>query len=386
MSTLIIDADAHVTEPPDLWTSRVPRRYVDEVPRFVRADDGRDIWQLGGVRISTVGQMAVAGWAAFPPDAPATLEECHPAAYDAEARLRYMDEVGIWAQVLYPNVAGFGSQRFLRIPDRELQLLCVRAYNDFLHEWSSADPRRLITVCSTPFWDIEAAVAEVERCAAMGYRGILFTGEPQRFGLPLLGDRHWDPLWSVAQAAALPVHFHLASGEDSSTSQMPERTALVGHRGTNAYLATNMLMKNAGQCADLITCGLLPRFPELKFVSVESGIGWIPTVLEMTDYMVQQVGGGAEMLPSELFRRQVYSTFWFERAAPQHLLGDIPVDNVLFETDFPHGACLYGKGKITDTIDRALATITEESRRKIVWGNAARLYRVDSPVDVLAPA
>ena len=74
-----------------------------------------------------------------------------------------MDAIGIWAQVLYPNVAGFGSQRFLTIPDDELKLICVRAYNDFLRDWAIADPRRLITIMSTPFWDVDAAVAEVER-------------------------------------------------------------------------------------------------------------------------------------------------------------------------------------------------------------------------------
>src|SRR5262245_9727111 len=107
MDGMIIDADAHLTEPRDLWTSRVPKRYVDAVPHMVRADGGWDVWELGGVRISTVGLLAVAGWDSFPPNPPLTLEECHPGAYDANARLRYMDEVGIWAQIMYPNVAGF---------------------------------------------------------------------------------------------------------------------------------------------------------------------------------------------------------------------------------------------------------------------------------------
>ena len=90
-----------------------------------------------------------------------------------------MDAIGIWAQVLYPNVAGFGSQRFLRLGDDELKLICVRAYNDFLRDWASADHRRLLTVMTTPFWDVDAAVAEIERGAAAGHRGILFTGEPR---------------------------------------------------------------------------------------------------------------------------------------------------------------------------------------------------------------
>jgi predicted TIM-barrel fold metal-dependent hydrolase len=378
MSALIIDADSHLTEPPDLWVSRVPKRYVEEVPRFVRNADGVDVWELGGTRISTVGLLAVAGWDAFPPDPPRTLEECHPGAYDAQARLRYMDEAGIWAQVLYPNVAGFGSQRFLKISDRELQVLCVSAYNDFLCEWASVDPRRLITVMSLPFWDIDAAVAEVERCADKGFRGILFTGEPQRFGLPIIGSRHWDPLWSVAQAAGFPIHFHIGGGEESS-GLTPERMDASGLVSASAYLATNLLMKNAGQTADLITSGLLARFPDLKFVSVESGIGWIPTVLEMTDYMCRHGGAATDYLPSELFKRQVYCTHWFEQTAPQNLMGKIPVDNILFETDFPHESSLYGKAEITETIERGLGSLSESDRRKITWDNAARLYHIEAP-------
>jgi predicted TIM-barrel fold metal-dependent hydrolase len=383
MDTLIIDADAHLTEPPDLWTSRVPKRYVDDVPRLVRGADGVDIWELGGARLSIVGLMATAGWDGFPPDPPRTLEQCHLGSYDADARLRYMDEAGIWAQVLYPNVAGFGSQKFLKIPDRELQLICVRAYNDFLCDWASADPRRLITIMSLPFWDIDAAVAEVERCTGKGFRGILFTGEPQRFGLPILGSSHWDPLWSVAQAAGFPIHFHIGAGEESS-QLTPERLEATGRAGSSAYLATSMLMKNAGQTADLITSGLLPRFPELKFVSVESGIGWIPIVLEMTDYAFQQWSPNADLLPSDLFRRQVYSTHWFEQAAPQRLLGSIPVDNIMFETDFPHANSLYGKQEIAATIERGLGPLNEEDRHKILWENAARLYHIEAPVKTLA--
>ena len=98
-----------------------------------------------------------------------------------------MDEAGIWAQVLYPNVGGFGSENFLAMDDDELKLLSVRAYNDFLMEWCGADSRRLLAVLATPFWDVEATVREVLRCADAGARGILFTGEPQRYGLPVLG-------------------------------------------------------------------------------------------------------------------------------------------------------------------------------------------------------
>jgi uncharacterized protein len=372
MTIPVIDVDSHLTEPADLWTSRVPARYVARVPQMT--------WVLDGRQISVVGMTAPAGWPAPFPAGPATLAECPPAAYDAVARLGYLDEVGIWAQVLYPNVAGFGSQKFLTLNDDELKLLCVRAYNDFLRDWASADPRRLITIMAMPFWDVDAAVAEIARGAATGHQGILFTGEPQRFGLPFLGDPHWDPFWAAAQDAGLPIHFHIGSG-DMSTSFQPDRIAATSTAAAYAYTSTEMFLKNGLQVADLITSGVLVRFPELQFVSVESGIGWIPFVLEAADHSYLEARPGRksewEMLPSEYFARQVYACYWFETVAPTKLLGEIPVDNILFETDFPHPTCLFGN--VRERIDVSLANASPSDREKILWGNAARLYGIEKP-------
>ncbi len=380
-SQLLIDADSHVTEPADLWTSRVPSKWVDRVPHVVR-DGGEDVGVLDGVRIYTVGATSAAGFPGFPARRPKVYGDLHPGSYDAAARLAYLDEAGIWAQLLYPNVGGFGSQQFRKIPDPELQVACIRAYNDFLHEWASIDPRRLITVISVPFWDVAAAVREVERCAPLGFRGVLFTGEPQRFGLPTLGDRHWDPLWSAAQAAGLPVHFHIGGGEDNMRELITSRVPGHGAAGAEAFTAVNLFMKNGIQCADLITCGVLARFPDLKFVSVESGIGWLPFVLEAADYSYLGASREArsqagDLLPSELFRRQVYSTFWFEQIAPTRLLDVVPVDNILFETDFPHVTCLYGN--IPETIEAGLGHAPPEVQHKLLWDNGARLYGIEGP-------
>jgi predicted TIM-barrel fold metal-dependent hydrolase len=384
----IIDADSHVTEPPDLWVSRVATKHRGEVPRVVATDVGEEIWTIGGVRVATVGQSASGAWPDFPTTRPKTLRECHPGAYDAAARLAYLDEVGIWAQVLFPNVGGFGAQKFLFLEDASLKLACVRAYNDYLAEWASADARRLLAVLATPFWDVRATVAEIERCADRGFRGVLFTGEPMRFGLPTLGDRSWDPVWSAAQECGLPIHFHVGGGEDTAGFHHPERLRAHGIGGATAFCAVDLFMKNGAQCADLISSGVLPRFPALQFVSVESGIGWIPFVLEAADYhFLGATRSGrirsGELLPSELFRRQVYATYWFERVAPRALLQDLPIDNILFETDFPHPSCLYGN--VRETIERGLVDAPAAVAHRFVWANAASLYGIEPPDDVWSP-
>ncbi|MGF7237452.1 MAG: amidohydrolase family protein [Frankia sp.] len=381
-SELIIDADSHITEPPDVWTARVPAKYREDVPHVVRQGTA-DTWVLHGERLAPVGATAPVGWPTFPPEYPQTYEDCHPGAYLADARLKYMDGAGIWAQVLYPNVGGFGSENFLKLKDDTLKLLCVSAYNDFLLEWSSADLRRLLAVVATPFWDIEATVREIERCVPLGARGILFTGEPQRYGLPMLGSPHWNPLWEVARAANLPIHFHIGSAGDTLELSTPERYALHGVEGAQAYCATSLFMKNGVQCADLITSGVLSRYPELKFVSVESGIGWVPFMLEATDYSwLGAFRPGRErrpgdVLPSDLFRQSVYVTYWFESLAPKHYLDLIPTDNVLFETDFPHTTCLFEN--IQETIASGLGHVEDGVRRKILWENATKLYRIEEP-------
>ena len=147
----IIDVDTHVTETPEVWTSRVPERFRNRVP-YVDVDKrGRQCWYLEGTRIALVGLTATAGVGDMI-SRPKTYEDLHPGAYDAAERIKYMDQMGIWAMVMYPNVAGFGNQQFLQLKDPELMLACVEAYNDWQTDWASVDPRRLLPVTSTPFW------------------------------------------------------------------------------------------------------------------------------------------------------------------------------------------------------------------------------------------
>jgi len=332
---------------------------------------------FGDQPLARVGLTATAGWNEPFPHGPATYEQCHPASYDAKARLELMDANGIWAQVLYPNVGGFGNQVFLRADDDELKLACVQAYNDFQRDWVEPDPRRFVTMISTPFWDIDATVAEIERGASMGHRGILFTGEPQSFGLPLLGDRHWDPLWSVARETGLPVHFHIGSGDLSKAMPMA-RSEAIGPASSYAYMSISLFMMNGIQVVDLLLSGVLSRFPEVRFVSVESGIGWIPFVLEACDYHVTQADvEGRDFfteLPSESFARQVYSCFWFEDAAPNHMMELLPADRLLFETDFPHPTCLYPENR--EHVAKVLGQLDANTRRRVLQDNAADLYRI----------
>ncbi len=384
----VIDVDTHITEPGDLWTSRLPKRFRDQAPQIARnPDTGMETWKIGGKdTFLPVGFTAVAGWPEPFPAAPKNMDEVPKAAYDASARLEYMDRVGIWAMALYPNVGGFGSQAFLKLKDPELMLACVQAYNDFLIDWISPDPRRFVAIHATPFWDVEASVKEIERCAKLGHKGVLFSGEPQSHGMPILGSSHWDPLWSAAQACDLPVSFHIGAGtfDDGFT---PERMEVMGAGCMNGFTAISLFLDNGKQLTDLLFSGVLPRYPQLKFLSVESGIGFIPFILEAADYTfeygnVRQQKPEFTMKPSDYFRRQVYGCYIFEEHAPRDLLDKIGVDNVLFETDYPHPVCLYGN--VREKIDAALGDKPPDVRHKVLWENAAKLYKIEKP-DVPPP-
>ncbi len=377
----VIDVDTHVTEPPDVWTSRVPARWRDRVPRVERRGD-RDVWMLGGKPVGFPGIFSMAGFHGSFPDFPPTYDDIPRASHDAHARLAYMDEEGIHAQVLYPNVGGFGSGRFLQLGDPELMLACVQAYNDFLVEWCSADAGRLLPVMATPFWDVATAVKEIERCAAAGHRAVLMPGEPRSFALPPLAHAQWDRLWAAAQDAGLPISFHVGSGD---IGELMNDAGGMGLRTNFARASALFFLDNSRCLADIIFGGVCHRFPRLEFVSVESGAGWVPGTIESFDWQWQNCGVREEhpeyLLPSEYFRRQIYACFWFEEATLTDPLTRFP-DNFLYETDYPHPTCMAPSDYTPADhprvyAEKALGHLPDEVLGKVLHANAAALYGVD---------
>ncbi|HEX5365644.1 MAG TPA: amidohydrolase family protein [Acidimicrobiales bacterium] len=387
----IIDTDSHVTEPRDTWSARMStRRWGEMVPHVVwDPEAGEEFWHVGDQRLAPVALFTQAGWPERFPSHPRTFAEANPASWDPKARVRALDDLGIWAQAMYPNVGGFGSQVWRDLDPPELGYECVRAYNDMLLDWADEFPGRFIVIAATPYWDVPAAVAEVERVAERGAHGVLFTGAPQAHGQPYLGDHRWDPLWATCRDAGLPVSFHLGSGSLGG-SITADRLAVDGINVTYARQSTELFLDNATQLCDLLFSGVLARFPGLQFVSVESGVGWVPFLLEAVDYHfvegdVAKARAEFEELPSFYYRRQVHACYWFEKIAPRKLLEDVGTDRILFETDFPHPTCLEGT-KVADAVAN-LDGVGEDARRRILWENAVELYGLDlDAIESVLPA
>jgi predicted TIM-barrel fold metal-dependent hydrolase len=377
----VIDTDTHVTEPPDLWTSRVPQRYVEEAPHLETHPDGHPHWRIAGDWKMAAGFYAVAGWKEHPPSTPNELEDVDPGAWRPEERLKRMDEYGIYAQVLYPNLIGFETTSFMKLGP-ELSLICTRAYNDFISDFSAADPCRLIPIAMLPFWDIDASVEEMHRCAAKGHRGILFANRYELVGLPSFVNPHWDRIYAAAQDLDLSVNFHVgfSSSMDGAakgmTALLSAFDARVAARGTALGL-----LSNADTIATIITSGICDRYPRLNFVSVESGFGFIPYLLESLDWHWKGYGATSELLPSEYFLRQCYGSFWFERTTLP-LLETYP-NNFMFETDYPHPTSMSpGPASPAELpklhIEHAFADIAPDVASKALHDNAARVYHLES--------
>lgn len=379
----IIDVDTHIIEPADLWTSRLPSKWADDIPRVKwYAEGGFEAWYIGDQRLPAAAAAAMAGWNGYPPDHPASLADVDPALYDPKSRVRMMDEYGIQAQLLYPNISLFNSERILNVKDRELQIDISKAYNDWQTEWSSEAPDRLIPIASVPFWNLDATIEEMIRCKEMGHRGIIFTQQPSYFGLPHLDDPHWDPMWSTAQELQLPINFHIGTGDVSLLSDMGFEGS--GEHALFAGATVVFSQSNARTIAQLITGGVCHRFPGLNFVSVESGIGWIPYVLEYLDWQWKNCGVSREhpeydLLPSEYFKRQIYGCFWFEQASALFAIEALGDNNVLYETDFPHPTSMSpGPASVAvhprEYVASTLGSLSPSTLNKILHDNAARIY------------
>jgi predicted TIM-barrel fold metal-dependent hydrolase len=379
----VIDVDTHITEPPDTWLGRMPSKWGDAIPHIERIS-GFDTWVINGERFAKPGNTAMAGFDGTIPEGPATYDDMHPAAWDPVARVAFMDEQRIRAQVLYPNLGGFGAGTWLDRGDLAFALDCVRAYNDFQTDFTSVAPERLLPITSLPFWDVEAATAEIERCIGRGHRGVNFCNQPQAYDQPALWDRHWDPIWSAARDAGVTVNFHIGGGR---IGELFKQGAEMGFRANFARTSAMLFGDNLRCIGDIIFGGVCHRFPDLKFVSVESGVGMIPGALEAMDW--QWRNGGVvhehpeyDLVPSEYFRRQIYGCFWYERNGVIPAILAYP-DNMLFETDFPHPTCQH-PGPQTPAVEpwryaeETLSVLPEDVLGKVLVSNAAGLYGLDA--------
>jgi predicted TIM-barrel fold metal-dependent hydrolase len=392
----IVDMDSHVVEPPGVWSDRLPARLREGGPRIeyapageVRLVDGKYVetpgtdgpdaawWVFEGNRSQIKRYIASAG---VPADEVTnegiTYDDMRAGCWIPAQRLADMDVNGVQAQLCFPNYIRFCGQVFLWAKDKELGRLCVQAYNDWMvDEWAGTSGGRLIPLCIVPLWDVNLAVAEVRRNAARGVRAVAFSELPAYLDLPSLHSRYWDPFFAACQETGTVVAMHIGSGT---------RTPQTSSDAPGAVGGTIIFGNSVASMTDFLFSGVLDRFPNLKLLYAEAQIGWIPYLLERIDDVWETHRGWAKGQdncpepPSTYYYRQISSCF-FKDAVGVELLDKVGIDNVTFETDYPHQDGTWPRSREEAALQ--FGHLPQEQVNKIARGNAIKLLGLDLPED-----
>jgi predicted TIM-barrel fold metal-dependent hydrolase len=301
---------------------------------------------------------------------PTRWEEIPKAAYDPAARLTAMDEDGVDCTILYPSLGGFSGEIFARIGDPELELACVRAYNEWLiDEWTGAS-KRFIPLCLVPLAPIESTVKEIRRAVVCGHRGVIFPAEPIHIrNLPHLNSEYWDPVWAACQELDVPLCLHAGSAPELQFPMAPNLSPQLAA----AFRAVARPASAVLDLTNILFSRILLRFPELKVVFAESTIGWGAFLLEYADHQYEQDHCNYELKPSEMFHRQCYLTTWYDdvKINARH----IGVDNILWSSNFPAANSNWPESR--QVAAKCLAGMSDADQQRILCGNAAKLYRIN---------
>jgi predicted TIM-barrel fold metal-dependent hydrolase len=331
---IMISVDDHLIEPPGMFEGRLPAKYADRAPRLRRLPDGVDAWDFEEMLVANTGANTALGRLPEEIHLGATsYGEVRPSCYDVHARVADMSANGTLMQMCFPGFLYKDGHRLLDVEDKRLALAVLQAYNDwYVEDWAGAYPGRFIPLAILPLWDPALMAAEVRRMADRGVRAVSFAENPHRaFGLPSLYDRHWDPFWAACSDAGVVVCFHSGtSGPNVTTSpDAPFETANV----LTCYTAI-------GTSLDLLWGGVLMRFPDLRVVFAECGIGWLPQFLERVDYAYRHQSSWTHRefggrLPSDILRAQARYCF-IDDPHGLRSAGEIGLDLILWASDQPH--------------------------------------------------
>jgi predicted TIM-barrel fold metal-dependent hydrolase len=381
----LISSDSHAQVDKDAFTSRMSRaKWGDAIPHIMETADKEHMavafdqtverWVVNG---KVVGDRGVCNSPAVMDDPmrkyfPQRWEEVPRSVYDPRERLKALDRDGIDGEVLFPNDPVQSTTFFQGNADFELD--CVRAYNDALAEWVAASDRYVPLALVPYMCDIDVTVAEVQRAVKLGHKGIVMIAEPSQSlpGLKHFNDPYWYPLWAACQDLEVPIHWHASAGLGL---RMPRWKGYTRNE-EQAMGPSGGFSVPAQFMPNLLFSGVLDKFPRLKWVSAETGLGWVNYILEGCDHEWERRHlwtEGIPTRPSELFRRQLYVDFWYEEAGVQqrNLIG---IDNILWESDYPHSTSTFPES--WKFVERTLQGVPKDEQDKMLYGNAVKLYKL----------
>jgi predicted TIM-barrel fold metal-dependent hydrolase len=375
----VISADGHVDLiwlPPDLFTANCSAALKERMPHVVEGPKGPEWTSIKGAKFGLMNGMGSAGREYVPGVIHRSDRMASTGLFadgkkgirrltDPALRLQDQDRDGVQAEVIYGILGASG-----RLNDPEAATEVLRIYNDWLHDFCRTSPHRLIGLANIPNHDMDVAVAEAKRNAARGVRGFDVANKPD---MTPLWDPFWEPLWRTAHETGIPVHFHTIGGRSPDTSKMPP---FVQRRAAAAHI-TSFQMHMGYMLMSLIFSGAPERYPNLKVVIGEAGLGWIPYVLQHMDleWEDQFKDLDLKMKPSDYWYRQFYATYQTDPVGIR-LLDALGEDNVMWGSDYPHPDGIWPDSQ--EYLDRELEGVTKDVRRKVTRDNAMKVYRLDA--------
>ena len=344
------------------------------MPYVVTEADGREQWYYGDLKGRNLGLNAVAGKPREMYNVDVLrYDEMRPGCYDVDERVRDMNAGGQLAGLNFPNWTGFSGQVLNQGPDRDTNLVMIRAYNDWhVDEWCGAHPGRFIPCGILPLFDVEEAAEEVRRLAAKGCHAVTYSENPEALGLPSIHTDYWDPLFAAAVDVGTVLCCHLGS---SSRSAMLSPDAPASSRMT---MSSTMSMWTLGE---MMWADFWNRFPDLKISITEGDVGWIPYFLWRAEHVHDRHSGWTKHEfpngggPSDVFKRHMVCCFISDPIGVK-LLDELNEDMVCWESDYPHSDSNWPNAP-EDLANEVLVGLTDEQVAKITHTNAMRLFQFD---------
>jgi predicted TIM-barrel fold metal-dependent hydrolase len=310
--------DSHCIEPPDLYRDNMPAHYSDRMPRseFV---DGEIVTHIDG---KVLRRRAPGG---------ATMQMIEAVraqgGNDHSKRMADLDDQGVWGEVVFPSLGLWYGE----MESADLAAAAAEVLNDWVADEIMSLSPRLVPCATLPLQSIERSVAEVERCAARGYRAVFLPTKPPEEHGHWNADA-WEPLWDVLEGTGCVLAFHIGT----DTGDKPQK-----YKGAGGAIINYVNTTFGGQLAVvmMIAGGALERHPDLKVLVSEGGATWAPFLGDRMNEAYRQHWmfnqGEMSMLPKEYINRQVYASFQHdETAIPAHTA--MGFENVMFGTDYPH--------------------------------------------------
>jgi uncharacterized protein len=361
------DSDMHVFEPADLYTKYMNPKWGERIPRGQpRTKHGMTRYFLGN------------GKPIRPPSDVVDFHESRMADrfneslardYDNISQLAAMDKEGLDIAVLFRTSPLHTDENF----EPEYANDLCKAWNDWMVDFCKADSRRLKGSALITLHDVDLAVKEAQRTVKNGAVGLSLCPEP--INGRQIHDRYFDPLWREAQEMNIPICFH-----PPARPQQPQvsKDRFEGH--PNQALLVNPLRNPIEQIlavSAFTAGGVLERFPKLKVAFLEGNCSWLPWLLYRIDEYWEMQGAMADIplrkKPSEYFKEQCFISVDVDEGLVKNVIEYLGDDNIVISTDYPHIDCRW-----PHALDEFLTTpISEQSKKKILWDNCARLYGVN---------